>query len=228
MSSSELKSKLVRLSELGPRMVVITGVSTLTRRLCNVGYDRDHNAFWLVASDYVPVAYPGTGDIFASVLTGAILGGDSLPIAIERASRFVERVIKTTFSYGTDTRYGVMLERVLPLPLRPRHHRQLRSPLARAGMAGDEKFSCSASLFLFSMRILPGVDRRGLGKLKGRPIHTRWPRTISSEREESSDENHHHEHGQGHRCRHDGRRRIGCRRQQNGPDQPAPAQKDGR
>ena len=114
MSSSELKSKLVRLSELGPRMVVITGVSTLTRRLCNVGYDRDHNAFWLVASDYVPVAYPGTGDIFASVLTGAILGGDSLPIAIERASRFVERVIKTTFSYGTDTRYGVMLERVLP------------------------------------------------------------------------------------------------------------------
>ena len=77
---------------------------------------------WLVWTWYgkcelfprVDGSYPGTGDIFASVLTGAILGGDSLPIAIERASRFVERVIKTTFSYGTDTRYGVMLERVLP------------------------------------------------------------------------------------------------------------------
>ena len=114
ISSRDLKSKLVRLSELGPRMVVITGVSTMTHRLCNVGYDRDHNAFWLVACDYVPVSYPGTGDIFAGVLTGAILGGDSLPIAIERASRFVERAIKTTFSYGSDTRYGVMIERVLP------------------------------------------------------------------------------------------------------------------
>ena len=114
LSAGRLKSMLVRLSERGPRMVVITGVTKLDARLANVGYDREHNAFWCVQCDYVPVAYPGTGDIFASVLTGAILGGDSLPIAIERASRFIERAIKTTFSYGSDTRYGVMLERVLP------------------------------------------------------------------------------------------------------------------
>lgn len=29
-------------------------------------------------------------------------------------SSFVELAIKTTFSYGTDTRYGVMLENALP------------------------------------------------------------------------------------------------------------------
>ena len=40
--------------------------------------------------------YPGTGDIFASVLTGGMLTGDSLPMAMDRASRFVELAIKTS------------------------------------------------------------------------------------------------------------------------------------
>ena len=53
------------------------------------------------------------GDLFASVLTGGFLTGDSLPMAMGRASYFVERCIKTTFSYSSDTRYGVMLEKEL-------------------------------------------------------------------------------------------------------------------
>ena len=82
--------------------------------MANIGYDRERNAFWKVACDYVPVSYPGTGDIYASALVGSLLNGDSLPIAMERSTRFLEVAIKTTFSYGTDTRYGVMLERALP------------------------------------------------------------------------------------------------------------------
>lgn len=113
MTRSRAKSLMVRLSELGPRQVVITGVSLATGEMANVGYDRERNAFWMVTCDYVPVSYPGTGDIYASVLTGAFLQGDSLPIAMDRATRFVELAIKTTFSYGTDTRHGVMLERAL-------------------------------------------------------------------------------------------------------------------
>ena len=105
---------LVRLSELGPGKVVITGVKLATGEMANIGYDREKNAFWAVDCDYVPVSYPGTGDIFASVLTGGMLTGDSLPMAMDRASRFVELAIKTTFGYGSDTRYGVMLEMCLP------------------------------------------------------------------------------------------------------------------
>lgn len=108
------KSMLVRLSELGPEKVVITGVKLATGEMANIGYDREKNAFWAVDCDYVPVSYPGTGDIFASVLTGGMLTGDSLPMAMDRASRFVELAIKTTFGYGSDTRYGVMLEMCLP------------------------------------------------------------------------------------------------------------------
>ena len=83
--------------------------------MCNIGYDKERGAFWCVDCDYVPATYPGTGDIFASVLTGGFLSGDSLPIAMDRATRFVETAIKTTFSYGTDPREGVMLERTLHL-----------------------------------------------------------------------------------------------------------------
>ena len=113
LSRSQAKSLLVRLSELGPNYVVITGAPMASGQIANIGYDRQHNSFWCILCDYVPVSYPGTGDLFASVLTGGFLTGDSLPMAMGRASYFVERCIKTTFSYSSDTRYGVMLEKEL-------------------------------------------------------------------------------------------------------------------
>ncbi|MEG1973263.1 MAG: phosphomethylpyrimidine kinase, partial [Oscillospiraceae bacterium] len=70
-------------------------------------------AFWLCACNYVPVSYPGTGDLFAAVLTGGLLWGDSLPIALNRATFFTESAVKTTYGYGSDTRDGVMLEKIL-------------------------------------------------------------------------------------------------------------------
>lgn len=114
LTRAQGKSMLVRLSERGPRRVVITGVKLATGEMASIGYDREQNAFWAVDCDYVPVSYPGTGDIFASVLTGGMLTGDSLPMAMDRATRFIEVCIKTTFGYGSDTRYGVMLEACLP------------------------------------------------------------------------------------------------------------------
>ena len=76
-------------------------------------YDREHNSYWKSAGDYIPVHYPGTGDIFAAVLTASLLRGDSLPMAMDRAARYVELTIKTTYSYSTEPREGVMLERTL-------------------------------------------------------------------------------------------------------------------
>jgi len=113
LTNSQAKSILARLSELGPRLVVVTGVSMAAGTLANIGYDRERSTFWRVDCDYVPVAYPGTGDLYASVLTGGLLTGDSLPMAMDRATRFAEIAIKTTYGYGTDPRHGVMLEKSL-------------------------------------------------------------------------------------------------------------------
>lgn len=114
LTRSTAKSMLAKLSEKGPGQIIITGVTLQEGGLANIGYDRSQNYYWYVPCDYIPVSYPGTGDIFASVLTGAFLAGDSLPMAMSRASSFVEIAIKTTFSYGSDPRYGVMLEYAMP------------------------------------------------------------------------------------------------------------------
>lgn len=111
LTRSKAKSMLARLCELGPHSAVLTGVALADGTIANLGYDSSHNSYWMVGCDYMPVSYPGTGDLFASVLVGGLLSGDSLPIAMARATGFLERTIKNTFSYSTDPRYGVMFER---------------------------------------------------------------------------------------------------------------------
>ena len=111
-SRSDVKSMLARLSALGPGTVVITSVYTGDESY-NAGFDAAHNMYWCVPFARVNAGYPGTGDVFAAVLTGSLLKGDSLPIAMNRASAFLELAIKTTYSYGSDTREGIMFERCL-------------------------------------------------------------------------------------------------------------------
>lgn len=114
LSASRARSLLVRLAELGPSCVVITGAElSVGERLCNLCYDRKSGKFWYASGEYIPASYPGTGDLFAAVLTGGLLSGDSLPIAMGRAARFVEVAIRTTYSYGSDPRYGVLFETLL-------------------------------------------------------------------------------------------------------------------
>lgn len=113
MMRSQAKSRLTKLARLGPRQVVITGVQLAEGIFANVGYDRISEAFWCVPFNNVAASYPGTGDLFASVLTGSLLSGDSLPMAMCRAARFVEDSIKTTFGFNGQPREGVMFERLL-------------------------------------------------------------------------------------------------------------------
>ncbi len=117
-SVNECRSMLARLSELGPRCVVITGIELINRGTVNVGYDREAGTFWYSPCQYVPAVYPGTGDTFTAVLTAAYLTGDSLPMAIGRATHFIEMAAKTTFGYSTDTRHGIMFEKTLELLIR--------------------------------------------------------------------------------------------------------------
>ncbi|MDO5422833.1 MAG: pyridoxamine kinase [Eubacteriales bacterium] len=54
-------------------------------------------------------AYPGTGDLFAAVLLGALLNGSGLVEAAEAAHRFVGICIRESDRYGYDVREGVLL-----------------------------------------------------------------------------------------------------------------------
>ena len=73
----------------------------------------DGRRFWQVEVPHMNAFYPGTGDVFASVLVGALLQGDSLPLAVERAVRFVTRGISVTLTQNTVNTEGILLEQVL-------------------------------------------------------------------------------------------------------------------
>lgn len=62
---------------------------------------------------YLVAHYPGTGDTFTSVITGSLMQGDSLPMALDRATQFILQGIRATFGYEYDNREGILLEKVL-------------------------------------------------------------------------------------------------------------------
>lgn len=46
LTRAQAKSMLARLSEKGPKKIVITGVSLAEGNLANIGYDQQHNYYW--------------------------------------------------------------------------------------------------------------------------------------------------------------------------------------
>lgn len=63
--------------------------------------------------------YPGTGDLFASVLTGALVLGEGLKDAVSRAASFVSAAMALSRGAG-DPNHGVQLEAALPHLLKGR------------------------------------------------------------------------------------------------------------
>ena len=115
-SMDELKEYLVMLAELGPEIVIVTSVpeDRSAKTTSVVAYDKRTKHFWKVSCLYFPAHYPVTGDTFTSVITGSLMQGDSLPIALDRAVQFILMGIRATFGYEYDNRNGILLERILP------------------------------------------------------------------------------------------------------------------
>lgn len=114
-TGDELKAAITELTNSGPDTVIITGVPVQGKpNLTSViARSRTDGRTWKVTCPYLPAHYPGTGDVFTSVITGSLLQGDNLPIALDRAAQFILQGIRATFGYQTDNREGILLERVL-------------------------------------------------------------------------------------------------------------------
>ncbi len=122
MSNEMIKDWCFELSKLGPSYSVITSIPQKDGAITSVvGYNKDMDRFWKVDCTYLPAEYPGTGDVFTSVLNGSLMQGDSLPIALERAVQFVSLSIRSTFGYQKSVQEGVFIEKTLG---------SLRSPLS--------------------------------------------------------------------------------------------------
>ena len=114
-NDNELKSYLRALSLQGPDIVIVTSVPVADNpHLTSVyAYNRVGNRYWKVTCPFLPAHYPGTGDSFTSVITGSLLQGDSLPLALDRAMQFTLQGIRSTFGYDYSNLEGIMLEKVL-------------------------------------------------------------------------------------------------------------------
>lgn len=92
--------------------IVLTGVYFDERKIGAAVYDGESKAY--VFADKLNAAYHGTGDIFASTLTAALLNDRSLKAAAQIAANFTCGCIRKTMESGTDMRYGVNFESQIP------------------------------------------------------------------------------------------------------------------
>ena len=100
---------LMRLEGICNGRIVITGIALADGTLANLGRDLDGSRF-CVRLAHEGRSYPGTGDLFASVLLGALLDGKAFPAACEHAARFTAEVIRETAAIDSPARNGVALE----------------------------------------------------------------------------------------------------------------------
>ncbi|HHV00849.1 MAG: pyridoxamine kinase [Defluviitoga tunisiensis] len=109
-----LKKWLKALSKSGPKIVIITSVPEKdSTRTGVVAYNSYDDRYWKVTNRHIRALYPGTGDAFTSVIVGSLLNGDSLSIAIDKATQFVIMSLKASYGYNYPKREGILLEKVL-------------------------------------------------------------------------------------------------------------------
>lgn len=113
VTRAQVEEMLEKLMHLGPKTVLLTGVVM----------DDAHVNAWMGENgrvelvEYEPVhaSFPGTGDLFASVLTGALTKGKSLADAVRLATDYVRQTMIHTVNCKTEPVYGVQLEQTLGL-----------------------------------------------------------------------------------------------------------------
>ena len=104
--ADSLRKKLLGLTSGG---VVITGIPHRNDMFGTYGYTAEERGS-MYSVRRISKSYPGTGDLFACVLLGALLSGDSESDAIRFASDYISRVMEYTSQFDTPEREGVAFE----------------------------------------------------------------------------------------------------------------------
>ena len=102
-----------KLSLEGRRSVVLTGAAAGEDATGAVCFDAADGRVHTVQTERVPREFHGTGDVFASVLTGALVQGASLTEAARAAVDFVKLCAERTAAEGLPMREGVDFEPLL-------------------------------------------------------------------------------------------------------------------
>ena len=100
-----------KISAFSSAKTVITGLHFEHDRVGTYVHDGEQSRIY--SAPHVGRNYPGTGDLFASVMLGSLLRGESLYSAAVRASDFTREAISYSLDYTTPIREGVAFEPLL-------------------------------------------------------------------------------------------------------------------
>ncbi|MBR5143818.1 MAG: pyridoxamine kinase [Clostridia bacterium] len=109
-----IRDVLKKLTGLGAKSAALTGVSFDSAKLGFYCYDSTTDSYCSYYNEKMPVAYHGTGDIFASATLGAIMRGHSVESALTVAVDYTLECIKLTMADPDCRSYGVNFEQALP------------------------------------------------------------------------------------------------------------------
>ena len=114
-TEEQIKETLKKLTELGCRMALLTGISFEKGKIGAYGYDSAADSYVGYFTDEQPEHFHGTGDIWASTFTGAIARGKTMDEALKIASDYTAEVIRVTIQEPGHNDYeGVCFEKAIP------------------------------------------------------------------------------------------------------------------
>lgn len=113
-SPQALLSTLTALRAMGAGAAMITGVSAGDGHIGAAWLTKDMDSPSLTFAPEAKGAWPGTGDLFAAVLEGALLRGMAMDKAAALAVQFVHRCVKDADSDPKIARFGLPFEKQIP------------------------------------------------------------------------------------------------------------------
>ena len=92
---------------------MITGVRLEEGKVSSLAYDMAGQRCFLSTQEEIKQAYPGTGDLFASVFLSCMLKKDDLESALHRATSVVHRAVRMAYEQNLTPREGLPIEAIL-------------------------------------------------------------------------------------------------------------------
>lgn len=105
-----VKELLVSLRNITPARIVITGVDLGDGQIGCAVYDSLMGRANMFFTPKTEGRFPGTGDVFASALTAAVMNGKDFADAVQTAMGFTCKCVEATLEAETDRKYGLCFE----------------------------------------------------------------------------------------------------------------------
>lgn len=109
-----VKDILKKLCENGAKKAVLTGINYVEGQIGVMCYDSQTDTYSTYFREKVNASYHGTGDVFASTLTGALVKGFSFEESLKIAVDYTVECIRATNEDKNSHWYGVNFEETIP------------------------------------------------------------------------------------------------------------------